>query len=347
MAVTSYGLNAPEAVKKWSRELFHQTLKQTYAGRFMGTGSNALCQVKSDLTDAGDRVRVTLRMLLTGDGIQGDGTLEGNEEALVTYTDDVYIDQLRHAVRSGGKMTEQRIHYSIRDEARDGLADWWADRIDYWFFNQLAGNTDQTDTRYTGNQVALAPTNSLDLSAIGLATSTASLGTSDVFQIKHIDYMIEKAKTATYPIRPIKVGGQDYYVLFISEEQATDMRQDYSAGGWGDLQKAAIQGGKITGNPIFTGALGMYNNTIIHSTTRLPRPTTTTRRAVFCGAQAAALAFGKGYSNGNKYSWKEEMFDYGNQLGVGAGCIAGLKKLQFNSTDFGTITHTTYAASHG
>jgi hypothetical protein len=41
-------------------------------------------------------------MQLSGAGIQGDSTLEGNEEALTLYRDTVLIDQLRHAVRSGG-----------------------------------------------------------------------------------------------------------------------------------------------------------------------------------------------------------------------------------------------------
>jgi hypothetical protein len=41
--------------------------------------------------------------------------------------------------------------------------------------------------------------------------------------------------------------------------------------------------------------------------------------------------------------WTEEMFDYGNQLGVEAGCIGGLKKMRFNSKDFGTIALSTYA----
>jgi hypothetical protein len=36
-------------------------------------------------------------------------------------------------------------------------------------------------------------------------------------------------------------------------------------------------------------------------------------------------------------SWNEEIFDYGNQLGVSAGCIAGMKKTIYNSQDFATI----------
>jgi hypothetical protein len=35
----------------------------------------------------GDRVRIFLRSQLTGAGVQGDGTLEGNEEALSIFND--------------------------------------------------------------------------------------------------------------------------------------------------------------------------------------------------------------------------------------------------------------------
>ncbi len=339
MATTNYPLNHAMAVKKWSSELFKEALKKTYASRFMGTGSGALCQVKSELKDFGDRIRIGLRMQLTGNGVQGDGTLEGNEEALDVYTDDIYIDQLRHAVRSGGKMSEQRVPFSVRNEARDGLADWWADRFDFWFFNQLSGNTAETDVRKTGMQSAVAPSN-----VILEGTSTAS--ETNTFQLKHIDYALELAKTTTLPIRPLRVGGKDMYCMFIHEYQATDLVRGYSAGEWGDIQKAAIQGGQTTNNPIFNGALGVYRNVVIHATTRLPAPTATTRRAVFCGAQAAGMAFGKGNSLGNKFSWVEELFDYENQLGVAAGTIAGLKKLQFNGNDMGTIVIPTYAVSH-
>jgi hypothetical protein len=70
-----------------------------------------------------------------------------------------------------------------------------------------------------------------------------------------------------------------------------------------------------------------------------------TRRAVFCGAQAGMMAYGEKDQDG-EMSWVEELFDYGNQLGVSAGMIAGLKKTQFNSEDFGVITVSSYAAAH-
>ena len=103
MATTNYGVNDAEAVKLWSRKTMHEALKMTYASRFIGSDSDSLCQILDDTSKGpGDRVRSILRMQLTGNGIQGDNTLEGNEEALVTFTDDILIDQLRHAVRSGG-----------------------------------------------------------------------------------------------------------------------------------------------------------------------------------------------------------------------------------------------------
>ena len=131
MADTAYGVNAAEAVKLWSRKLAREALRKTYIKNFMGPGSNSMIQVKPETNKGpGDRVRVTLRMQLAGDGVQGDATQEGNEESLTTYTDDLIINQLRHAVRSEGKMTEQRIPFSIREEAMMGLSDWWADRWD-------------------------------------------------------------------------------------------------------------------------------------------------------------------------------------------------------------------------
>ncbi len=65
---------------------------------------------------------------------------------------------------------------------------------------------------------------------------------------------------------------------------------------------------------------------------------------MFCGAQAAMFAVGQGQST-EKPNWVEQLFDYGNQLGVSGGMIAGLKKTVFNSADFGTIVMSTYAAN--
>lgn len=157
MADTNYGVNDALAVKLYAKRLIREALKATFVSQFMGESQDELIQEKTETSKgAGDKITFGLRMQLNGDGIQGDGTLEGNEEALVTYSDSITINQLRHAVRSNGKMSEQRVPFSVREEAMSGLRDWWAARLDTWFANQITGYTVQADTRYTGNVATVA-----------------------------------------------------------------------------------------------------------------------------------------------------------------------------------------------
>lgn len=357
MATTEYGVNAPEAVKLWSKKLAREALKATWVQKFIGNDSDSILQIEDDTSKgAGDRVTIILRMQLTGDGVQGDGTLEGNEEALTTYTDNLFIDQLRHAVRSKGKMTEQRIPFKIRSEAMMGLKDWWAGRMDTAFFNQVCGFTAQTDTRFTGNQATIAPDNLHAYRGINNARANdQSVTTGDEMTLPMIDGLVAAAKlggvgaTNGVVIRPVKVDGEDCYVMVLHTNQVTQLRTNTSTGQWLDIQKAAMTGDGSKGNPIMSGALGKYNGVILHESTRITQGVNSstgvavanTRRAVLMGAQTAAIGFGQGYSF-EGFDWNEELFDYGNQLGVEAGNIFGLKKLRFNSQDFGSIALTTY-----
>lgn len=354
MAVTEYGVNDALAVKLWSKKLFQESLKKTWAKKFMGSSSDSLIQIKGELSKSkGDQITFGLRMQLSGAGVQGDGTLEGNEEALTTYSDALVISQLRHAVRSAGKMSEQRVPFSVREEARSGLEDWWAGRIDTWFFNQICGYTPQTDTKYTGNMAVTAPNTANRVFATGSADESQTT-TSHVMTLAMIDKCVEKAKTLTPMIRPLMVNGEEKYVLFLHPYQVYDIRAaTAAAGSWVDIQKAAMAGMKSSNSPIYTGALGEHNGVILHESTRVTNGVhsgtgaaeANVRRAVFCGAQAAVVGYGKD-SEGGEMSWVEELFDYGNQLGVSAGLIGGLKKTRFNSLDFGAITVSTYAVAH-
>lgn len=354
MAVTSFATGDALAVKLWSKKVSVEALKQTWVFKFMGKSDNSLIQIYDDTNkSAGDRIRIPLRRLISGAGVQGDGTLEGNEERINYYSDDIFINQLRHAVREGGRFSRQLIPFEVREHARLSLQDWWADRIDTWFFNQICGNTNQADTKYTGNQTAIAA-DSDHLIYAGGASTDASLSNSATykFTLTLVDVAVEKAKTLEVPIRPIMINGEEKYVMFLHHYQVTDMRTNISAGQWADLQKAAIQGGQITNNPIYTGALGEYNNVIFHASNRVPGFSAgaslvadTGKIAVMCGAQACAMAFGR--DNGpERYQWVEDYFDYENQFGVAAGMIGGMKKLRFNGSDFATIAIRTYGAAH-
>lgn len=344
MADTAYPLNHPAAVKHWTADVYKEALKRTYAMKFMGRSPNSLIQLREEAKSEGDRIRTFLRLQLKGEGVEGDGTLEGNEEELSIYHDDVYINQLRHAVRSAGRMSEQRVPFSVREESRDGLADWWADRIDTGFFNQIAGNTNETRTKYTGMQAATAPTASRVITYTHSTTASLSAETANQFGLTAIDACVELAETDVVPIRPVSIAGSQYYCMFVHNYQFTAMKQNAAAVNWFNVQRAIVEGGgQWEDNPIFTGAAGYYNKTLIHVSSRVPEGVTGVRRAIFCGAQSASIAFGNAGTPEKTFSWVEELFDFQNKLGVSAGSIWGLKKMQYDydadgtKEDFGTI----------
>jgi N4-gp56 family major capsid protein len=227
-----------------------------------------------------------------------------------------------------------------------GLQDWWADRIDTAIINQLCGVGAVTDVRLTGGNATAEPTSTRIKIEGANATLETSITTTATMSLAYIDQAVATAKVATPLIRPLMVGGEKYYLLFMHPYQVYSLRTSTTTGQWLDIQKAAMTGGKVKDNPIFTGALGVYNNTILVENARIPTGlnAASTRRALFCGAQAGVFAVGQDNAP-EKMSWVEEVFDYENQLGVSAGMIFGVKKTVFNSVDFGTIVLSTYATA--
>ena len=186
------------------------------------------------------------------------------------------------------------------------------------------------------------------------------------FNLRMLDKAIIKARTLPTPIRPIKMNGMECYVAFLHPYQVYDLRRNTAAGQWMDIQKAALSGGAITKNPLFTGAVGMYSGVIIHEDARVPYGPSTdingshnthlgsgavgVARGIFVGAQAGCIAFGRayGYTGSNiKFKWTEVLNDYENQLGVSSALVYGMKKTQFNSKDFGTIVMSSYSPGTG
>lgn len=361
MAVTTYGVNDALAVKLWSKKLAVEALKATSISPLIGSSTDSVIQLKTELgKSAGDKVTYGLRTQLQGDGVSEGETLEGNEESLATYSDALVINELAHAVRIRNKqrIDAQRVPFNMRDEARSGLKDWYAKRMSVSFFNQVCGYTAEARTKYSGFNTINAPSSSRRIACNATTTTAdASLGSSDKFKLVYLDYAKEVAQTSsatTGPIRPIMIGGEEKYVCYLHPYQVTDLRTDAStAGNWFDIQKAGLQGGNISKNPIYSGALGEYNGIILRQAYDVAQginagtgaAISTVRRAVFMGAQAATIAFAQD-ADESTFSWVEELFDYERELGVSAQAMFGIKKTQFNSVDFGVITLHSYAAAH-
>jgi N4-gp56 family major capsid protein len=350
-----------KAQKKWSANLAIDTLEKGYfSKKFVGKGDNNIIEEKTDLeSDQGDKVSFDLSVQLRGKPTQGDKRVKGNEENLKFYTDEVIIDQTRKTVSAGGKMTRKRTAIDLRKTARNRLGDYWAKYMDELMFMYLSGSRgmnedfieDEDFTGHAGNPLQ-APDSGHHLFG-GDAVSLATLATTD----KMTTNLVERAVTLATMMRardpntanmvPVTVEGEARYVMVMSPYQEHDMRTA-AGSGWLDVQKAAA-GAEGNKSRIFKGGLGMINNVILHSHASTIRyndagvgASLPAARALFLGRQAGVCAYGVG--KGARFSWEEEVEDFGNEPVVCCGTIVGVKKTRFNNKDFGSIAIDTYAA---
>jgi N4-gp56 family major capsid protein len=236
-----------------------------------------------------------------------------------------------------GLYEEQKTQINMRRDAKDALAEWLSTFIDTSLFGVLTGvKPPFADANY---KFPLTPPSADRIVYGGSATSEAGIAAADTFTAD----LIGKAKRMATAdentaIRPINVNGHSTYVMVIDPFQARDLRNDTK---WIEAQKHAnVRGEK---NPIFSGAMGMYDGVVIHEHNRVPRTATGASsgkvgHALFLGAQAVVFA------EGEAPRWVEKKFDYENKYGVACGRMFGLQKAQFKfngstnpATDFGVI----------
>lgn len=359
MSQTVVSWGDPKAVKKWSSNLALDTLEKSYFNqKFIGEGANNVIEEKTDLeSDAGDRVSFDLSVQLRKAPTTGDKRVKGNGENLKFFTDEVVIDQARHEVSAGGRMTRKRTEHNLRKVARDRLGDYWAKWMDELFFIYLAGargiNEDFIEeTGYSGHAGnSLRSPDDQHMIYGGDAASKATIVAADVMTRSVIERAVTRARMMrakdpnTANMVPVKLGAQEHYVTVMSPYQEHDLR-NASGSEWLDVQKAAAaaEGSK---NKIFSGGLGMINNVVLHSHASVIRfddygagTDVEAARAMFMGRQAAVYACGM--KNG-RYDWNEEVEDRGNEPVVTAGTIVGISKTRFNDRDFGVMAIDTAA----
>lgn len=287
-----------------------------YNTNMIAPGVNSIIQLKDELRkNKGDQITFGLVMNLEGSGVADDGILEGNEESMSFYSDNVTLTQIRNAVRIDGLMTEQRVAFNLREEARDKLKYWLADYMDQKIFDLLAASP--TKVFYGGD-----------------AISTATIEAGDYFTTDLISKVKAYALTADPKIRPIRIGGKEYFVVVIHPHQAYNLKIDDSK--WTQAMREAMLRGKE--NPLFTGALAMWDGVVVHVSNRLPTTAVwgagsniAGATALFLGAQAGCMA------QASAPSWVEKKFDYDNQTGFATGLMYGFTKSVFNSKDYSTV----------
>jgi len=364
---TSFGVNSPQAVKRWSLAMAVDYAKALYFKQFIGRDENSIIHEKADLKQAnGDEVSFDLSMRLREQATYGDDTLTGKEEALRFMQDKCKIDLMRKATSAGGTMTNQRTLHDLRSIARARQSEFCAEWMDEALFIYLSGdvgiqgmNEDSIfGTREFAGNAITAP-DGAHMMYGGSAVSKATLTAADTMSVDLIERVTTHATmlNATNPdvvaMRPIKIGGSSHFVVLMSPWQTHSMRTNTNDREWLEIQKAAGQRG--ASNPIFSGKLGMINNTVLHEHSNVRRfsdfgagGNVTSARALFMGRQAGVIAYGKG--SGSQMSWVEESVDYGSKVNIACGMVVGLKKTRYepengSGTDFGVIAMDTGAAA--
>jgi len=321
----------------WRKELFEDVRDDLYLSRFMGPSSGSMIQEMTNLkAEKGFKINFGLAVKLDNAGITGDSTIEGSEDQILTYEEEVEISQIRNGVLLTGQMDEKTAAYDMRSNAKSLLADWFAERLERDMLRKLCG-----DTTTTGHDFA-NDTDAYDSSHVVYAGGVSAIG--DVTSAMKMDCkVLDKAKQtavlASPKVRPLRVNGKDHYVAILHPYDALNLRQDPV---WNQAQREANVRGET--NPIFSGSLGMYNGVIVHEHEYVYNyadgsGAATVSRNILCGQQALVLAWGR------PVKWVEKLFDYENIFGVSCGAILGCVKPRFNSADYGTITMLCGAAA--
>ena len=359
MSSTKFASTSAHAIKIWARKAFNDAVKTTLYGKLTGKSDRSIVQVKTELKTEGDRVRFALRALPTGTGVEEDETLEGNEEGLDFKYFDLNLGEKRHAIKVDLNLSAQRTMFDVRAEAKEALQEWIEEYLDTTFFEYRTGagrgtaGASKYHTSALGGNALLAPsTDRIVYGGTGISAK-ASLTASDVMSLTTLDKVAERVKLANPTMRKANFGGKTGWVVILHPWQVTDLRKNTNAGQWLDIQKAAMMGGKVTDNPLFSEALGVYRDFVLVESTRVPTFTdygaggnVNAARALVLGAQAAVVAHGKGADEKGVLKLAERTFDYGKRYGVAATLIWGMAKSRFDTqSDFATYAVDTAATA--
>jgi N4-gp56 family major capsid protein len=373
MALTNFGTLTGDQLQMWSRDFWRVARNQSFINQFAGSGSNAMVQRVTELTknQKGTKANITLLADMTGDGITGDNTLEGNEEALRAFDISIELDQLRFANRIAGRMTDQKTVVNFREQSRDALAYAIADRCDQLAFLTLSGvaythknnGALRTTSSTAGHELVdlefasdvSAPTAARHLRVdVSGGTSTLAAGDTTAVaaddKVAYRDIVNLKAYAKDNYIRGIRgAGNQETFHMFVTPQQMADLKLDSDF--LANVRNAGVRGGS---NSLFAGSSSlMVDGVMIHEFRHVFNTVGATSgsssnagaagykwgaganingaRALFCGAQALAMA------DIGLPEMVEDTFDYGNQSGISVGKIFGLRKPKYNSDISGSV----------
>lgn len=343
-------VQSANVVKQWDTEFYREYIRANRFARYQGTDSNSIIQLKEQLTKKpGDTITLSLVKALSGAGVSNNTLLEGSEEQLLNYGQQISISAYRNAVAIT-EWEEQKTALGLRNAAKPVLKDWAMElnrsKIISAMTSVVANSgaivpyatatATQRDEFIASNAdrvlFGAAKGNTKSTFALSLAELDA---TADKFSKEMVSLAKRMAKLADPIIRPVRVNDdEEWYVAFADSLSFRDLKASLST----INQNAEVRG---KSNPLFTDGDLIYDGVIIREVPEIGSlsGSATTGQVFLCGAQALGHVIGK------RWASTTETRDYGFVNGVAITGYFGTEKLVFNGKQNGMVNIYTYAAA--
>ena len=343
---------------KWRKSFIREWNRGNLFSPYMGKQSEGMRSIIHqiyELKDGGETITLPLVASLSGSGVTGGSTLQGNEEAMDDYGHSISIDWARNAIALNKK--ERRKSAADQLEVVRPLLTEWANNKLRDDIIQALGSVDgvnygsatetQKDT-WQGNNSDRVLFGALVGNASGdQSVDLAKLdSTADKMDVGITQTAKRLAKAASPKIRPVRVdGGREYFVMFHGSRAFRDLKND-SVMTNANREARSRDHSK---NPLFQDGDLIYDG-IIHR--EVPEIDTVLLQATagassspvapsfLCGAQALGYAIGQL----PKPTTRSDT-DYGFIMGRGVEMCYAVSKTLFNGTktsdankDWGVVT---------
>ncbi len=353
MATTTTNSNL--VVTNFLSDFFKEFVRENLFFPYMGQASTNCIVIK----EGRQKVNIPLVTKLSGNGVSGSATLDGNEELLNQYSYTLTPTYHRNGVRLNNEEREKP-NIDLMRAAREMLMAWGMEKVrDHIIVEALGSLNDGAGTIVTVDDSSASInttgdtwlTNNSDRVLYGAAESNLSAGDHSA-SLANIDTTNDKmtgdivrlarqiARTANPIIRPIKTsGGGETYVMFVGTVAFRHLQEDLET----LHSNAGVRGDR---NPLFRPGDLLWDNVVIREIPEIStlladstyyatagNSSSKVEPAFLCGAQAV------GYGLGQKPNLiVDRDKDYQFQPGVAVELKHDIDKIVFNKKDHGLVS---------
>ncbi|EDX0374224.1 N4-gp56 family major capsid protein [Salmonella enterica] len=317
----------------------------------------------------GDEISFNIMHKLSKLPTMGDQRIAGRGEDLSQDEFSLRIDQGRHQVDAGGRMSQQRTKFDLVKSSGTLLGTYFNDLQDQCAVVHLAGArgdfyaddiivplADHPEFMKIMINDVMPPTHDRHFFG-GDATSFETLDSSDVFTLSLVDNMALFIDEMAHPLQPVRMKGDElygedpYYVMYVTPRQWNDWYTTTSGKDWQQMMTRALNRSKGFNHPLFKGECAMWRNILVRKYSGMPirfysgskvavsnndlEATTKVVEAqtnIDRGMLLGAQALANAYGstkNGGHFSMVKEKTDAQNRDEVTINWMNGLKKIRF------------------